>query len=149
MRANAREREAGERLSLAILRGDEVLGIIELNEFSVRDRRAMVGTWIASSAWGTGVNAEAKALIMHLGFEVLGLRRIGAYANVDNRRSKRALEKVGFVREGLLRRWHRHGDAEHDVYVYSVLAEEFRAPFGVRVRGEAPAPFVMPGATPS
>ncbi len=42
------------------------------------------------------------------------------------------------MREGLLRRWHRHGDAEHDVYIYSVLAEEFRAPFDVQVRGQPP-----------
>jgi ribosomal-protein-alanine N-acetyltransferase len=149
VRRNVDERESGERLSLATVRGGEVLGIIELNELSVRDRRAMMGVWLGRRAWGTGVNGEAQVLLLALSFSVLGLRRVGAYANVDNARSDRALRKAGYVPEGRLRRWHRHGDAELDVFVYGVLAEEFAAPFEVEVRGEPPAAFVMPGATPS
>jgi ribosomal-protein-alanine N-acetyltransferase len=137
----AAERESGERLVLAIHRGAEVLGVTELTEHSPRDRRAMIGTWLAPAAWGTGVNAESKALILHLAFAVLGLRRVGAYTNVENGRSRRALEKLGFRLEGELRRWHRHGDVYHDVCVYGLLREEWRADTGVTVRGEPPRAF--------
>jgi ribosomal-protein-alanine N-acetyltransferase len=78
----------------------------------------MVGTWFGHEHWGTGANAESKALVLHLAFEHLGLERVGAYTEVNHLRSQRALEKIGFAREGVLRGWHRHPDGVHDV-VYS------------------------------
>lgn len=135
------ELAAGERFSLVVDRDGDAIGVIELTEPSPRDRRAMVGTWIGSEHRGTGVNAESKALVLHLAFAILGLRRVGAYADVENTRSQRALEKIGFAREGLLRRWHRHGDAYRDVVVYGLLREEWAADVAVEVHGEVPAAF--------
>jgi len=144
----AARRDAGERLELVVQRGDEVLGMTGLMEISQRDRRAMVGTWLGREHWGTGVNAESKALILHLAFRTLGLHRVGAYSNVDHERSQRALERLGFRREGVLRGWHRHPDGFHDVVVFGLLAEEWEPAPGVEVRGELPAAF-RPGATPT
>jgi ribosomal-protein-alanine N-acetyltransferase len=126
------------------------LGVILLNEFSPRDRRAMVGTWFGRPHWGTGANFEAKALAAHLGFRALGLERLGAYADVRNGRSQTALAKVGFTREGVLRAWHRHGGEPRDVAMYSLLREEWAAgPLGrveADIAGSPPGAFVM---TPS
>jgi [ribosomal protein S5]-alanine N-acetyltransferase len=120
------ERERGERLDFLIVdRGGAVLGVTGLSEFGLRDRRAVVGTWLGRGYWGTGVNRSSKALIAALAFRALGLERLGAYADMDNPRSQRALERIGFSREGLLRRWHRHGDTVHDVLVYSWLRSEW------------------------
>jgi ribosomal-protein-alanine N-acetyltransferase len=137
----AAERAAGKRLSLVIERGDELLGVTELTEPSVRDRRAMIGTWLGAAHRGTGANAESKALLLQLAFATLGLERVGAYANVDNLRSQRALEKLGFAREGVLRHWHRHGDVYHDVVVYGLLRDEWPSRAAIVVRGELPPPF--------
>ncbi|HEV2820868.1 MAG TPA: GNAT family N-acetyltransferase [Solirubrobacteraceae bacterium] len=138
-------RERGKQLELAIDRHDEgLIGVISLSELSRRDRRAMVGTWLGRPHWGTGANAEAKALVFHLAFALLGLERLGAYAAVGHGRSQRALEKVGFRREGVLRHWHRHGDAVHDVVIYGLLATEWCADaLPVTVEGTPPAAFVV------
>lgn len=138
-------RERGEQLELAIDRhGEGLIGVIALSEFSHRDRRAMVGTWLGRPHWGTGANAEAKALVFHLAFRLLGLERLGAYAAVGHGRSQRALEKVGFRREGVLRHWHRHGDVVHDVVVYGLLVSEWRGDaVPVTVEGTPPAAFVV------
>ena len=86
------QRAEGEQLDLAQdHHEDGVIGITGLSEFSRRDRRAIVGTWFGRRWWGTGANRESKALLCHLGFEVLGLDRIGSYANVEHVRSQRAL----------------------------------------------------------
>jgi [ribosomal protein S5]-alanine N-acetyltransferase len=146
------ERERGERLDFVIdADADGVIGVTGLSELSRRDRRAMVGTWLGRSHWGSGANAESKALILHLAFVVCGLERVGAYSNPGNERSTRALEKLGFRHEGVLRAWHRHGDVHHDVNVFGLLREEWPgAPFDVAVEGEPPAPWlVRPGAGPS
>jgi ribosomal-protein-alanine N-acetyltransferase len=141
----ADERERGERLDF-VIEGDEVIGVTGLSELSRRDRRAMVGTWLGRHHWGSGANAESKALLLHLAFAVCGLDRVGAYSNPENERSTRALEKLGFRHEGVLRAWHRHGDVHHDVNVFGLLREEWPgAPFDVGVEGRPPAPWVVSG----
>jgi ribosomal-protein-alanine N-acetyltransferase len=136
-----RRREAGEALVMTVLRDGEVLGITELTEHSPRDRRAIVGTWFGREHWGSGANSESKHVMFHLAFALLGLERVGAYTNVANGRSQRALEKVGFTREANLRRWHRHGETFHDVYLYGLLREEWTAAVPVEVSGALSAPW--------
>jgi [ribosomal protein S5]-alanine N-acetyltransferase len=142
------QRERGEHLDLVQEhRDDGVVGITGLSELSHRDRRAIVGTWFGRAWWGTGANRESKALMCHLAFEVLGLERLGAYANAEHVRSQRALEAVGFRREGVLRGWHRHGDRMLDVAVYGVLRSEWEEgplrEVPVAVEGEPPPAFVV------
>jgi len=123
-----------------------MLGITGVFEPSRRDRRAIVGTWLGQAYWGTGANAESKALIARLVFEELHMERLGAWADVRNPRSQRALERLGFVREGTLRAWHRHGDERRDVVSFSLLREEWQqsalAAVPATVRGTAPERFV-------
>jgi ribosomal-protein-alanine N-acetyltransferase len=92
----AGERERGEQLDLLIVHREHgPIGVTGLSELSRRDRRAVVGTWLGRAHWGTGANADSKALIAHLAFDVLGLERLGAYASTENRRSQVALERLG------------------------------------------------------
>ncbi|MGI8729457.1 MAG: GNAT family N-acetyltransferase [Solirubrobacteraceae bacterium] len=116
------ERERGLQLDLVIehLQAGPI-GITGFSEIKRRDRRATIGSWLAHEWWGTGANREAKALMCHLGFELLGLERIGSYTGVGHMRSQRALESIGFEREGLLRAFHRHGDRTLDVAVFGLL----------------------------
>ncbi|HEX5146700.1 MAG TPA: GNAT family N-acetyltransferase [Conexibacter sp.] len=144
----ADRRERGEQLDLLIVhREDGPIGVVGLSELSRRDRRAVVGTWLGRRWWGSGANREVKALVARLAFVHLGLERLGAYADVENGRSQRALERLGFVSEGLLRRWHRHGDAAHDVHVYGLLRDEWAAsPLAAvpaTLHGELPQAFVV------
>jgi ribosomal-protein-alanine N-acetyltransferase len=142
----AGERERGERLDFLIVGPDNAaIGVTGLSEFSRRDRRAVVGTWLGRSHWGTGANRSAKALIAWLAFAGLGLERLGAYTDIENPRSQSALGGLGFVHEGTLRRWHRHGEQVHDVLLYSWLKQEWeRSPLAqtrVSLRGEPPGIF--------
>jgi ribosomal-protein-alanine N-acetyltransferase len=149
--ALAGERARGERLDFLIVDGaNQPLGVTGLSEYSRRDRRAVLGTWLGRGHWGTGVNREAKALIAHLGFAVLGLERLGAYADLENPRSQAALKRLGFTQEGTLRRWHRHGRQVHDVLVFSWLKEEWQrselSAVDVQVQGEPPPAFSFAAA---
>lgn len=140
-------RSEGVALELAIADSDDwVIGITGVLEVSQRDRRAVVGTWLGQAYWGTGANAESKALVARLVFEELRMERLGAWADVRNPRSQRALERLGFVREGTLRAFHRHGDERRDVVSYSLLREEWQqselAAVPVSVVGSLPQAFV-------
>jgi ribosomal-protein-alanine N-acetyltransferase len=139
-------RERGEHLDLLVVHRERgPAGITGLSEFSARDARCVVGTWFGRDFWGTGVNRESKALMMRLAFGVLGMHRVGSYSNPANERSTRALEGVGFRREGVLTGWHRHGDEWLDVNVFGLLRAEWEAgplaQLPVEAVGEPPAAF--------
>jgi ribosomal-protein-alanine N-acetyltransferase len=145
--AQEAKRNAGAQLDFVIHdRERGPIGVTGLAELSIRDRRAMVGTWLGRAHWGTGANAEAKALIAHLAFVICGLARVGAYSNPENARSAAALERIGFAREGTLRGWHRHGDRQLDVHVYGLLAGEWADgslhDVPVTAMGMPPAPWI-------
>ena len=109
----------------------------------------MVGTWFGRRFWGSGANAESKAIVAYLAFALLGMHRVGSYSNPENERSTRALLRVGFRHEGVLRDWHRHGGRHHDVNVFGLLRPEWEqgplAAVPVRLEGELPPAFAALG----
>ncbi len=147
------QRARGEQLDLLVVHHEDgPIGITGLSELSARDRRAMVGTWFGRRWWGSGANAESKALVARLAFAAIGLERLGAYTNVDHARSQAALAALGFRREGVLRRWHRHEDRFLDVVMWSLLRDEWAAsPLAAveaRIEGELPPAFALATPTP-
>jgi RimJ/RimL family protein N-acetyltransferase len=62
-------------------------------------------TWLGASAQGTGINAEAKLLLMGYAFETLGVIRLDLKTDARNHRCRRALERLGIPFEGVLRSW--------------------------------------------
>ena len=144
----AAKRERGEMLEFLIdHREHGPIGVTGLSELSRRDRRATVGSWFGRAYWGSGSNLESKALIAALAFETLGMGRLTAWANTRNGRSQVALERVGFRREGVLRGWHRHGDAVHDVVVFGLGRAEWERSalrdVPAEVSGTAPELFIV------
>jgi ribosomal-protein-alanine N-acetyltransferase len=142
------QRGRGEQLDLVVEHLEAgPIGITGLAELSKRDRRATIGTWLGREWWGTGANRECKALMCHVAFALCGLERVGAYANVDHARSQRALERIGFAREGVLRGFHRHHGRSLDVAVFSLLrADWLSGPLRevpLEVAGSPPHAFVV------
>jgi ribosomal-protein-alanine N-acetyltransferase len=140
-------RASGTALELAIVdRSDQPIGITLLTELARRDRRAVVGTWLGRAHWGTGANCETKALLAHLAFGPLRLERLAAYADVRNARSRAALQRLGFVHEGVLRGFHRHDDVPRDVAIYALLRPDWeRGPLHAvpaSIAGHLPEAFV-------
>lgn len=87
-------------------------------------------TWLASSAQGTGINTEAKLLLMQHAFERLGVQRVDLKTDARNVRSRRAIEAVGATFEGVLRSWSPSwapGESGllRDSAMYSVIAAEW------------------------
>jgi ribosomal-protein-alanine N-acetyltransferase len=143
-----RKRVEGERLELVVDHCEAgVIGVTGLSEFSLRDRRAVVGTWLGQRWWGSGANRQSKTLVLALAFAGLRLGRVTAWCGTENGRSQAALEKLGFVHEGVLRQWHVHGGEPKNVISYSMLRAEWeqsdlaREPF--EIAGRVPRQFVL------
>src|SRR5579862_3952208 len=83
-------------------------------------------TWLSPTVWRTRINTECKYLLLRHCFEDLGAIRVFFKTDARNERSQNALERVGAVREGVLRQ-HRimpDGYLRDSVY-YSVLDKEW------------------------
>ena len=87
-------------------------------------------TWLAASAQRTGINAEAKLLLLQHAFEELGVARVDWKTDARNQRSRRAIEGLGARFEGVLRNWspsHAPGEEGRlrDSAMFSVTAAEW------------------------
>ncbi|HET7236056.1 MAG TPA: GNAT family protein [Actinomycetota bacterium] len=94
------------------------------------DRRGLdgeLGYWIDAAHEGHGlVSRTCRALIQHA-FVEMGLHRVTICAAPDNARSRAIPERLGFTEEGRLREAERMPTGYHDLVVYGLLRQEWRA----------------------
>lgn len=117
---------ADEWYSFAVFEreGGKFLGGVGLNFFNRVHQMANLGYWVRTSAAGRGVATNATRAVARFGLEQLGLHRIEIVAAVANLPSQRVAEKVGAVREGVLRkRLLIRGEAE-DAVLFSLVKED-------------------------
>jgi N-acetyltransferase len=86
------------------------------------------GTWYGVDYQRTGVNTECKFLLLEYAFETLNIIRVQFKADLRNERSQRAIERIGAVKEGMLRDHMILPDGFiRTTVVYSILAAEWPA----------------------
>ena len=101
-----------------------VAGTVSLFALNRAQKRAEVGYALAANVWGRGYATEALKLAVDFAFETVGVARLEADIDPRNEASCRLVERIGFVREGLLReRWHVAGEAT-DSAMYGLLARD-------------------------
>ena len=86
------------------------------------------GTWYGAEFQRTGVNTEAKYLLLRHAFEDLKCIRVQLKTDLRNERSQKAIERIGAVREGVLRNNMIMPDGYYRSSVYySILDNEWPA----------------------
>ena len=108
---------------------DSIVGSTRYGNIDLSNRRLEIGwTWIAAEWQRTGVNREAKYLLLRHAFEELACVRVEFKTDVLNDVSRRALLGIGAVEEGVLR---KHvvveGGRMRDTVYYSILDDEWPA----------------------
>jgi ribosomal-protein-alanine N-acetyltransferase len=106
----------------------QVLGLCGLHDWNRKHHRASIGYDLARSHWGQGIATEAMRAVLRYGFEQWNLNRIEAITIVDNARSIRLLERLGFQLEGIRREHSLEKDGLfHGSAVYGLLRSEYTA----------------------
>jgi len=104
-----------------------VIGTCLLFRFEESSARAELGYVLTREYWGAGYMIEAMKAFLAFAFEQVGMRRLEAEIDPRNVSSVKLLDRLGFVREGLLRqRWAMKGEVR-DSGLYGLLREEWRA----------------------
>ena len=130
------EARAGQEVPFAIVEraSGRAVGSTRFLDLQRPHRALEIGwTWIGPAWRKTAVNTECKELLLRHAFEDLGAHRVTLKTDARNVRSQGAIERIGAVREGVLRR-HRvcwDGTVRDTVY-YGITDEEWKRWKGVR-----------------
>ena len=121
------EQEHGRARLFAVLDpAGAVVGTTRLMRMNERHRRLEVGgTFYARAVQRTGVNTEAKLLLLTHAFDALGCQCVQIRTDQLNKRSQAAIERLGARRDGILRGHQIVGGRLRDTVVYSILDREW------------------------
>jgi RimJ/RimL family protein N-acetyltransferase len=127
IRARGDLRASGHGISWAVAdrESDALLGSVGVFDLTDDLAYGEVGYWTHPDARGRGVMTAALALVLEHAFEVLGLRRVKAYAARSNTASRHVLEHSGLTTQGVERLGTVVADGRVDALVYDVLREEW------------------------
>ena len=117
----------GMRWSITRPGEDRLLGHVSLFNLHEPSDRGDIGYGLARANWGQGFMHEALSAVIEYAFGPLGLRRLEADVHPANAASLRAVERLGFRREGLLKERWQVGETISDSVLLGLLARDWRA----------------------
>lgn len=106
-----------------------LIGVVGLSEDSKRNnpKVKMLGYWLGKTYWGKGYMKEAVEIVLKQGFEQEQLDMISVCHFDFNNQSQRVIEKLGFVKEGVIRLGYTRYDGKvFDDVTYSMTKEEWK-----------------------
>lgn len=123
------ERKSGVSYLFAIIdkQSNTLVGCTSYMDINQAHKRLEIGaTWLTPRVWRTSINTNCKFLLLQYGFEMLQLNRVQIKTGHENRRSQQAIERIGAVKEGILRNHmiRKEGTIRHTV-MYSVILEDW------------------------
>lgn len=107
--------------------GEKLVGTVSVKQLNWFSLTAEIGYHIKESEHGKGYGYEAARLLLVKIFSESPLERLIATIATDNVASQKVAEKLGFQREGLLRKHVILSGRRSDQYVYGLLKDEFTA----------------------
>lgn len=127
MAAILKERDFGRAMPFAVETPDGTLvGMTRFLRMNPQHKRLEIGgTFYARSVQRTGVNTEAKLLLLTHAFEVMGCNTVQIRTDWFNKRSQTAIERLGAKRDGVLRGHQVMDGRVRDMVVYSIIAPEW------------------------
>ena len=123
------KKDSGIELPFVVLLRDnnKIIGSTRFLDISNLNRSLEIGwTWYSPAVWGTHINTECKYLLLKYCFETLNFIRVQFKTDERNVRSQKAIEKIGGVKEGILRNHmiRKDGTFRNSVF-YSVIESDW------------------------
>jgi len=108
-------------------REKRLIGSTRFMDIQPLNRKLEIGsTWLHPDYWGSEVNLECKLLMLTYCFERAGALRVQFKTDEDNKRSRKAIEKIGGKFEGIFRHdMLRDGGTNRDSAYYSIINLEW------------------------
>jgi N-acetyltransferase len=122
------KREKGTEYTFTVVNQEgKVIGSTRYLDISIEHNSLEIGsTWYHPESWRTRVNTECKYLLLQHAFESWKVRRVQLKTDSRNLRSQKAIERIGAVKEGTLRKDRKISRGYvRDTVFYSILDNEW------------------------
>lgn len=122
------EMQAGHQLAFALQlnTSGQLVGFTRLFHLNPINRQVEMGSWLHPDFWQSGINTEAKLLLLTFCFECLHTIRVQFRTDSTNLRSQNALEKMGATLEGIIRNERIKPCGNYrDCHLYSIIESEW------------------------
>ena len=126
VRAARRQYEENRGMQLALVQGEQIIGVAGFHAIDWTRRSTSIGYWLAADRQGAGTMTTAVSALLDYAFDRWELTRVEIRAGVANRRSRAIPERLGFREEGVLRAAERIGTRVIDHVVYVMTAREWQ-----------------------
>ena len=124
-------RNTGAQVSFVIrsAKDNSIIGMTRYYKIEPSQKRLSIGyTWYIPGVWGQVHNKECKLLLLQYAFDTLGYQRVEFEVAHQNIRSQKAVEKIGGVKEAMLRKHGLHADGTlRHTFVFSIIDDEWPA----------------------
>jgi ribosomal-protein-alanine N-acetyltransferase len=123
-----RERADGKYVCFGIVPAgfNQAVGLLQVRQLNGSFETAEWGFALGSSFWGTGLFVESARALLAFVFNSMGTERLEARSSVQNGRGNGALQKLGALREAVLRRAFLREGVYHDQILWSIVASDWR-----------------------
>ena len=126
IRAARRQLEENRGMQLALLQGEQIIGVAGFHAIDWTRKSTSIGYWLAADRQGSGTMTAAVCALLDHAFDRWQLKRVEIRAGVLNARSRAIPERLGFREEGVLRSAERIGTRVIDHVVYVMTARDWR-----------------------
>jgi ribosomal-protein-alanine N-acetyltransferase len=122
-----RQQRLGRHLSFGVVPNEQqaAVGVFQIWPIESQFWTAEMGFALGEPYWGTGLFLESAEQIVDFAMYTLGIHRLEARSAVDNVRGNRALEKLGAVREGMLRQCFECNGQVRDHVMWAIVRNDW------------------------
>lgn len=113
-------------MTTMILLNGQAVGVASYNSLDWANKIAYIGYWLGEDYQGKGIMTKAAGALTDYAFQELGMNKVEIRAAVENKRSRRIPERLGFVEEGTIRQAEWLYDHYVDHVVYGLLKDEWK-----------------------
>ena len=103
----------------------ELVGMLAFPEIDWRGKKTSFGYWLSPDFEGKGIVVRCVKGLTNYAFKTLNLNRVEISCAEDNLRSRALPEKLGFIKEGILRDNYYLNGCLHNLIVYSLLKSDW------------------------
>jgi len=112
-------------MTAVILYKEEIVGLVSFNSINWSNKTAYIGYWLGQEYQGRGIMTKAVRALTDYAFNQLKLNKVEIRAAVENKKSRYIPERLGFVKEGIIRQAEWLYDHFVDHIVYGILKDEW------------------------
>ena len=126
IKRNLKQFAENNGFEICIWHQGKIAGQIGYNYFDWHNRKTEIGYWLGAAFQGKGLVTRSCHVLIDHAFNELEFNRIEMRCGVENNKSRKIPEKLGFREEGILRQAEWLHDHFTDFVVYGLVASEWQ-----------------------